>query len=97
MQEKIVYQFNSSGLYVCKTTADKSPREENVYLLPANSTETSPPESWLDDVWPRWNGIRWDLIPKPEVAEPQTAAEKLSEFLQNNPDVLTLINKDTIL
>ncbi|HAV5431519.1 TPA: phage tail protein [Acinetobacter baumannii] len=97
MQEKTVYQFNSSGLYVCKTTADKSPREENVFLLPANSTETAPPDSWPDDVWPRWNGFQWDLIPKPEVPESMTAAEKLAEFLQNNPDVQSLINKDTNL
>lgn len=94
---KTVYQTNFAGLFVGKTIADESPLEPGVYPLPAGCVETPPPEEWPEEKWPRWNGVRWDLIPKPAVAEPKTAAEKLAEFLQNNPDVQSLINKDTNL
>ncbi|WP_198078264.1 phage tail protein [Acinetobacter calcoaceticus] len=95
MDVKIVYQFNQAGLFVGKTVADKSPREQNVFLIPANCTETPAPESWPDDVWPRFNGSDWILIPKPKIQEPMTAEQKLTEFLQNNPDVMNLITPNT--
>lgn len=97
MSEKIVYQYNQAGLFVCETTADESPREPGVFLMPGNSTETSPPEEWPEDKWPRFNGKGWDLIPKPKVPEPISPEQKLSIFLQENPDVLKLIDKDPIL
>ncbi|KXO86090.1 phage tail protein [Acinetobacter venetianus] len=97
MQEKIVYQFNHSGLYVSQTVADESPREPGIFLMPGNSTEIMPPETWPDDVWPRFNGKDWTLIPKPKIQEPITPEKKLAEFLQNNPDVLNLIGKDSLL
>ncbi|MBP2605520.1 phage tail protein [Acinetobacter calcoaceticus] len=97
MSEKIVYQFNQSGLYICQTTADESPLEPGVFLMPGNSTEVAPPKEWPDDLWPRYNGVNWDLIPKPKVPEPISPEQKLAEFLQSNPDVLRLIEKDPIL
>ncbi|MCH7387672.1 phage tail protein [Acinetobacter modestus] len=95
MQAITVYQFNQSGLYVGNTTADESPRQSGVFLMPANSTDIQPPESWSDDVWPRFNGNSWMLIPKPKITEPMTAEQKLAEFLQNNPDVMNLITPNT--
>lgn len=95
MQEKIVYQFNHSGLYVGKTYADESPREPGVFLMPSNSTEESPPSEWDDSVWPRFNGKTWDLIPKPKLSVGKTPEQKLAEFLQDNPDVMNLITPST--
>lgn len=92
MQQKYVYQFNHSGLYVGKTTADESPRQPGVFLMPSNSTEESPPENWDESVWPRYNGNGWDLVPKAQIIQPTAPEQKLAEFLQQNPDVLTLIN-----
>lgn len=94
MNSKIVYQFNHSGLYVGKTTADESPREPGIFLMPGSSTEAAPPEEWAEDKWPRFNGKGWDLIPKPKIAEPISPQQKLAEFLQHNPDVLSLIEKN---
>lgn len=97
MSEKLVYQFNQSGLYICQTTADESPLEPGVFLMPGNSTEVPPPKECPDDQWPRYNGVNWDLIPKPKVPEPISPEQKLSIFLQENPDVLKLIDKEPIL
>lgn len=97
MNEKIVYQYNQAGLFVCETIADESPLEPGVFLIPGNSTETQPPEEWPKDRWPRFNGKGWDLIPKPKLPEPISPEQKLAEFLQSNPDVLKLIEKDPIL
>lgn len=93
MNQKIVYQYNQAGLYICKTAADESPLEPGVFLMPGNSTEVPPPKEWPDDQWPRYNGFNWDLIPKPKVPETTSPEQKLAEFLQSNPDVLKLIEK----
>ena len=94
MSEKTVYQYNLSGLYVGTTTADESPLEPGIYLIPANCTETAPPDQWPEDQWPRWNGFKWELIQKPQVHQETTPEEKLAEFLAQNPDVLKLINQN---
>lgn len=93
MNQKIVYQTNYSGLYVNETTADESPLEPEVFLIPAGCVEVAPPEAWLENQWPRWNGAGWDLIVKPAVNEVLTPEQKLAEFLAENPDVLELIEK----
>lgn len=87
-----VFQTNYSGLFVGETAADPSPLEDGIYLIPAGCVEVPPPETWADDVWPRWNGFEWELINKPEVNEPISAQQKLAEFLEQNPDVLNLIS-----
>jgi len=97
MTGKIVYQTDTAGLFVGKTWADLSPKEKDVYHIPKGCVEAPPPNDWSDDVWPRWDGAEWVLIPKPKVQVPLTAEQKLAEFLQSNPDVLKLIEKDPIL
>jgi hypothetical protein len=92
MSEKTVYQYAFSGLYVGTTAADESPLEPGIYLIPANCTETAPPAQWPDDQWPRWNGVAWELITKPQVQQPLSPEQKLAEFLSINPDVMALIN-----
>ena len=93
MNQMTVYQTNYSGLLVGETVADESPLEPGVFAIPAGCVETAPPSTWPDDQWPRWNGIKWELIQKPEVQQTVTPEEKLAEFLAHNPDVLSLINK----
>ncbi len=92
MSQKLVYQTDHAGLYVGKTFADLSPLEPEIYLIPAGCVELAPPDDWSDDLWPRWDGSDWVLIPKPKVQMPLTAKQKLSIFLQENPDVIALIN-----
>ena len=92
MSEKTVYQYNFSGLYVGTTIADESPLEPGIYLIPANCTETAPPDQWPEDQWPRWTGVQWQLISKPQVQQPLSPEQKLAEFLSSNPDVMALIN-----
>ena len=40
---RTVYEYDSNGLYIGETVAEASPREENVWLIPANATELEPP------------------------------------------------------
>ena len=93
MNQKVVYQTNYSGLFVGETLADESPLEPGVFAIPAGCVETAPPSTWPDDQWPRWNGLKWELIKKPEVQQVASPEEKLAEFLAQNPDVMKLIEK----
>lgn len=92
MTEKTVYQYNHAGMYVGTTTADESPLEPGVFLVPANATEIKIPESWPDDQWPRFNGANWQLVTKTKLAVAESPEQKLAEFLKNNPDVVALIS-----
>lgn len=85
------YQYDYSGMYLSVVSADESPLEPGVYLLPARSTLTAPPQEMPAGKWPRWNGVAWDLVTRPAVAE-LSATDKLKEFLEQNPDVAALIN-----
>lgn len=88
---KTVYQTDRAGFYCGSAEADESPLEPGVYLLPARSTLTAPPQEIPAGKWPRWNGAAWDLVTRPAVAE-LSATDKLKEFLEQNPDVAALIN-----
>lgn len=88
-----VYQTDRSGLFICMTVAEISPLEPDVYLIPAGCVQVAPPDIWAENQWPRWNGFEWELINKPEMKEPISAQQKLAEFLEQNPDVMKLINK----
>lgn len=95
MTEKTVYQCDRAGMYVSQVIADQSPKEPGVFLIPAGCTEIAPPETWPEDQWPRFNGLGWDLVPKPKLAESMTPEQKLAEFLQNNPDVMNLVTPNS--
>lgn len=85
------YQYDYSGMYLGLASADESPLEPGIYLLPARSTLTAPPAEIQEGKWPRWNGAAWDLVTRQAVAE-LSATDKLKEFLEQNPDVAALIN-----
>ena len=40
---RTVYEYDEAGLYVGETIAEPSPREKDVWLIPANATELEPP------------------------------------------------------
>lgn len=89
----IAYQYDRAGLYQGETLADESPLEPGVYLLPARCTFVAPPAQIPDDRWPRWNGVAWGLVNRPQLqpsAEDDPVA-KLQQFLAANPDVAALL------
>ena len=92
MTEKIVYQYDASGLYLGTSVADESPLEQGVFHLPAHCTETPVPETWAADQHPRWDGRTWQLVAKPKLAVAESPEQKLADFLKNNPDVLDLMH-----
>jgi hypothetical protein len=87
MNIKVVYQVDSSGMFLCETTADESPLEPGVWHMPARTVEPAPPPKWPDDKWPRWNGANWTLASRPTPPTPEDPVEKLRAFLDANPDV----------
>lgn len=92
---KTVYQYDVAGIYIGPTTADESPREPGVFLVPARCTTAVPPAEFPEGRWPRWNGSTWDLVTRPRPASPEPAADpvaKLRAFLEQNPDVAALVS-----
>jgi hypothetical protein len=85
------YQFDAAGFYRGNTTADESPLEPGVFLLPARCTLRPPPADVPDERWPRWNGATWVLVNKPVVLATPDPVAKLREFLSANPDVAALL------
>ncbi|MBH3406669.1 hypothetical protein I5P86_16535 [Pseudomonas glycinae] len=61
MSEKIVYQTNHLGILVGTVTADESPLEPGVYMIPGGCVETAPPAiPEHKAAW--WNGKAWQLV-----------------------------------
>lgn len=61
MTIKTVYQTNHLGLYVGAVTADESPLEPGVFLIPGGCVEVAPPEV-PEGKAACWNGKRWQLL-----------------------------------
>lgn len=70
----IIYQCDSDGNYLFKTNARQSPREKNVYVMPAWSTDKPKPDDehgfdWKFDFDKKdWIKVEWsaDRFPKTE-------------------------------
>lgn len=90
-----VYQFDSAGMFLHSTVADESPLEPGVFHMPAGTVIAAPPSDFGADVWPRWNGAAWQLVPRPVPPPDPTPVEKLAAFLQEHPDVAALITPPT--
>jgi hypothetical protein len=98
LNKKVIYQYDLSGRLIGEATADESPREPGVYLMPARTTETAPPlrEAWPENTWPRWTGTSWAMIALPKPSAPaEDPLAKLQRFLAANPDVVAAIGAAT--
>lgn len=59
---KIVYHFDENGAYCGASEADRSPLEENVYLIPAFATDVMPPATGKNEC-PVWENGKWTVKP----------------------------------
>ena len=57
---RTVYEYDEAGLYTGETTAEPSPREKDVWLIPANATELEPPVTGEHECAVFRNG-RWSV------------------------------------
>jgi hypothetical protein len=93
MNQKTVYQIDTSGAFIGETLADESPLEPGVWLMPARTVETPPPEC-PDNKIQQWNGVAWQLIARAPAPTPQEVAlAKLKTFMAANPDVAEFLNQ----
>jgi uncharacterized membrane protein len=61
MTEKLVYQTDHLGIFIGAVTADESPLEPGVYLIPGGCVEAAPPAiPEHKAAW--WNGRAWQLV-----------------------------------
>jgi len=77
MTEKTVYQTDYNGVYVGTTTADESPLEPGVFLVPAGCVEQAPP-TIPGGQFARWDGRAWaleDIPVAPQAPEPAPQPE----------------------
>lgn len=88
-----IHHFDGAGFYVSTDQADPSPLEPGKFLIPARAVTISPPETWPENQWPRWNGAAWVLVRKPAAPAAQDPVEKLRAFLAANPDVGDLLGR----
>lgn len=61
MPSKTVYQTNQLGLYIGTATAEESPLEPGVFLIPGGCVEVAPPNAPEGKIQ-HWNGKRWHLL-----------------------------------
>ncbi|MFJ4496655.1 DUF4376 domain-containing protein [Pseudomonas atacamensis] len=61
MSEKLVYQTDHLGIFIGAVTADESPLEPGVYLIPGGCVEVEPPAiPEHKAAW--WSGQAWQLV-----------------------------------
>lgn len=74
-----VYQTDAAGVYLGPVTADESPLEPGVLLLPRGCVETAPPAIPAGQR-ARWTGLAWVLedVPVPPVPPVPTPEEVLA-------------------
>lgn len=74
------YYVNKDGIYTGAFDGVKPPKGSIEVL-------TAP-----EDARQVWDGVAWGEVPAQPEPDPQTATEKLANFLWANPDVMELIN-----
>jgi hypothetical protein len=74
---KTVYQTDFEGFYTGPTSADPSPLEPGVWLIPGGAVEIKPP-ALSSGQRARWNGRAWDVIdPAPPPPPPPPTPEEV--------------------
>ena len=63
-ETKTVYQLDRHHCYLCTTTADRDPLDENNWLIPAGCVETAPPQTGKNQA-AQWQqeSQTWRIIP----------------------------------
>lgn len=86
MTTKIVYQTDHLGIFTGETSADLSPVEDGVWLIPGGCVEVAPPKTGAQQA-ARWDGRAWTLI---ESYQGLTAYHKVTRqpMLIETPDPL---------
>lgn len=81
----LIFNYDLTGLLVSQDTADESPQEPGVYLVPAFATTTIPPELG-QGLRARWNGDSWGIeeIPIPALPSYQEALTVLNTTYQKD-------------
>jgi len=83
--EKVIHNFDLSGLYLGSTPADESPMEPGVFLIPALATDTPLPSHNPDVEYCRFDGASWSVEamsqpePEPE-AIPPTQEQIIAQY-----------------
>ena len=77
---KQVCQLDDEGYYVGMTTADESPLEPGVYLIPRGALDVTPPLQ-VEGKYIRWDG-EWiyEDIPAPPAPPEETFEQKLEKI-----------------
>ena len=89
-----IYHYDHQQIFIGTGTADESPLEPGVFLIPANATSVAVP-TLTDQQQAVWNGASWDVedipVPEPppeeepeEEEEEETPAEPTTEELWYN-------------
>lgn len=92
MTTKPVWQTDYAGYYLGETTANESPLEPGVFLIPAGCAEEAPPRAAGKGKEWRWDGEEWQEVEARKPVVVPSPADKLRQFLQQNPDVQGLID-----
>ena len=74
--EKNIYNFDQSGIFIGASSADPSPLEDGVFLIPSNATDVEPPIVAEDQLARFIDGV-WiiETIPQPTFQSPPTPEE----------------------
>ncbi len=70
MSQKIVSQLDQDSYFAFPVTADESPLEPGVFLLPAGAVDVDPPRV-PEGKRAKYNGTGFDLEEAPAVPQPQ--------------------------
>jgi hypothetical protein len=78
---KTVYQTDFEGFYTGPTSADPSPLEPGVWLIPGGAVAVEPP-ALAAGHRARWNGGAWDVIDPPAPPPPTPPSPPTPEEIQ---------------
>lgn len=91
MKTRSVWQCDADGYLIGRATADESPLEPNLYLIPAGAVDVKPPHPLPDGRQWRWDGRAWAAVPARPPVRVLSPEERLAAFLRDNPDIKQMI------